>query len=147
MRFFTMDWWSGDDPEDRPDSAFADYAVHLAAIRDHLPADLRATQESVSLHDCRLRVLTLNAAQQSLVLTLESHDADERLTLIYCGVERFESYADPDVGLGGPAGYGDLGYSEVEMPTPSSFEHHLLFSTGVELVVTFRDFALQRVRV
>ena len=81
MRFFTMAWWGGDDPEDGTDIAFADYAAHLAAIRDHLPPDLRATQESVSLHDCRLRVLTLDLGKQSLVLAMENYDADERLTL------------------------------------------------------------------
>lgn len=141
MRFFTMAWWFGGQTGDAGDAA-ADYAAHLAAIRNRLPPDLLATQESVSLHDARLRELRL--VDGTLTLGLDSHAGDERLTLTYTGVERFESTSDPEVGLGGPAGYGDLGYHEVSVLPDGAFEHRLLFSTGIELVVVFRGFRLQR---
>lgn len=92
----------------------AAYAAHLAAVRDRLPPDLLATEEAVSLHDTRLRELRLLPVEGTLSLGLDSYAGDERLTLTYTAVERFESAADPQVGLGGPAGYGDLGYCEVE---------------------------------
>jgi hypothetical protein len=134
-----MGWWSGDNGDD-PSVA---YATHLDAIRDRLPPDLLATQESVLLHDTRLRELRLLVAERSLSVGFDSHSGRERFTLTYGGVERFESSADPKVGWNGPAGYGDLGYSEVDVLPAGAFEHRLLFSTGIELVVVFRDFSLQ----
>lgn len=138
-----MAWWCGTQTDDAGDPLAA-YAAHLAAVRDHLPPDLLATEESVSLHDTRLRELRL--ADGSLLLRLDSYAGDERLTLTYTGVERFESAADPKVCLGGPAGYGDLGYCEVDALPGGTFEHRLLFSTGIELAVVFRGFRLQQAR-
>jgi hypothetical protein len=141
MRFFTMAWWGGDHQGDDPIAA---YAAHLAAIHDRLPPDLIATQESVSLHDTRLREMQLLLNDRSLRVALESHAGDKRLTLLYSGVNRFDSFAAPDVYLGGPGGYGDLGYCEVDVLPDGSFEHRLLFSTGIELVVEFRGFQFLR---
>ena len=141
MRFFTMVWWGGDHKGDDPIPA---YAVHLAAIRDRLPPDLLATQESFSLHDARLRELRLSLKDRSLRIALESYAGDEHLTLIYSGVDRFDSFADPNVYLGGPGGYGDLGYCEVDVLPSGTFEHRILFSTGIELAVEFQGFQLLR---
>lgn len=141
MRFFTMDWWCGVESDDL-DDPLPKYQEHLVSIRDQLPVDLLATQETVSLHDSRLRELRLAVADGSLVLELESYSGDQRFTLTYSGVERFESSADPRVGLPGPAGYGDFGYCEVDMLPTGAIEHRILFSTGIELVITFRAFSL-----
>lgn len=138
-----MAWWCGIQTGDAGDPSAA-YTAHLATVRDRLPPELLATEESVSLHDTRLRELQL--ADGTLTLGLDSYAGDERLTLTYAGVERFESTADPEVGLGGPAGYGDLGYCEVDALPGGTFEHRLLFSTGIELAVVFREFRLQRAR-
>jgi hypothetical protein len=48
------------------------------------------------------------------------------------------------LGWGSPAGYGDLGYWEVDALSGGAFEHRLLFSTGIELAVVFRGSRLQR---
>jgi hypothetical protein len=143
VRFFTMDWWCSVESDDRGDP-LPKYQEHLASIRDQLPVDLLATQETVSLHDTRLRELRFVVDDSSLVLELESYTGDERFALVYSGVERFESSADPKVGLRGPHGYGDLGYCEVDLRTTGAFEHRILFSTGIELVVVFRTFSLRR---
>ncbi len=143
MRFFTMAWWVGSQTGAARDVC-AEYAAHLGAIRSHLPPDLLATAESVSLHDMRLRELRLRIAEATLALGLDSDTGEGRLTLTYSGVEQFESSADPEVGLPGPAGYGDLGYAEVAALPDGAFEHRLLFSSGIELVVVFRGFKLQR---
>jgi hypothetical protein len=143
MRFFTMSWWCATQTGDAGGPSAA-YAAHFATIRDRLPPQLLATAESVPLHDARLRGLRL--ANDTLVLELDTFVGDERLTLTYTDVTRFESSADPEVGLGGPAGYGDLGYCEVDALPDGAFEHRLLFSTGIELAVVFRGFRLHRAR-
>jgi hypothetical protein len=140
-----MTWWGGVQTGECDDPSAA-YAAHLATIRDRLPPDLLATQESISLHDARLRELRLLPGERSLYMALQSYAGDERFALIYGGVERFESSADPAVGLRGPGGYGDLGYCEVDVLPGGAFEHRLLFSTGVELAVAFRSFRLQRTK-
>jgi hypothetical protein len=136
-----MDFWVGSQTAAYVDPA-ADYAAHLATIRDRLPPDLLATEQEVSLHDSRLRNLRLEIADGLLTLDLQSYSGEKLLGLVYEGVERFESLADPDIGLLGPAGYGDLGYSEVDILPNGAFEHRLLFSTGIELRVAFRGFKL-----
>src|SRR5262249_13526153 len=130
VKFFTMAWWCDMQTGGASDPSAA-YSAHLAAVRDYLPPDLLATEETGSVHDSRLRELRVAAGK--LVLGLDSYAGDERLTLPYPGVERFESTADPEVGLGGPAGYGDLGYWEVDALPGEALEHRLLFSTGIEL--------------
>ena len=143
MRFFTMAWWCGCQTGTAEDVSTS-YSAHLAAIRDRLPPDLLATEETVSLHDTRLRELRLLLAERALTLALDSYSGDERFILTYMGVEHFESTADPEVGLGGPAGYGDLGYCEIDALPSGAFEHRLLFSTGIELAVAFQGFRLDR---
>lgn len=71
-----------------------------------MPPDLLATAESVSLHDMRLGELRLRIAEATLALGLDSYTGEERLTLTCSGMEQFESLADPEAGLPGPAGDG-----------------------------------------
>ena len=143
MRFFTLDWWRGCQTGPAGDPG-ADYAVHLDTIRDRLPTDLLALQTSISLHDARLRELVVLAAAASARLVLDSYGGDERYILTYSGVERMESTADPEAGLGGPHGFGDLGYDEADVLPSGAFEHRMLFSSGIELTLGFRGFKLQR---
>jgi hypothetical protein len=143
VRFFTLDRWRGCQTGDAGDPG-AGYARHLDSIRALLPADLLALQESISLHDARLRQLVVLPAEAGMRLVLDSYAGDERFTLTYSEVERVESTADPEAGLGGPQGYGDLGYDEVDVLPSGALEHRLLFSSGIELAVMFRGFALRR---
>jgi hypothetical protein len=143
VRYFTLAWWCGTQADDGSDPG-AEYARHLEAIRHRLPPDLLATQESVSLHDARLREWVVLSAAGTARLVLDSHAGDERFTLTYTGVERVESTADPAVGLQGPHGYGDFGYDEVEVLPAGAFEHRMVFASGVELCVVFGGFSLRR---
>jgi len=138
-----MEWWRGTQIADAGDPS-AEYARHLSTIRDLLPSDLLVLQESISLHDSRLRGLMMRPALARLRLRLESYAADERFDLEYSGVESLESTADPRVGLNGPHGYGDLGYDEVGVLSNGAFEHRILFSSGIELAIAFRGFEFRR---
>ena len=51
--------------------------------------------------------------------------------------------SDPEKGLPGPHGYGDLGYDEVDVLEPGLFEHRMLFSTGITLSIHHREFHLR----
>lgn len=144
MRFFTLAWWRGDDESGGDADAPAAYGLHLEAIRHRLPADLIALEESGDLHDCRLSSFALSAGAAELCLQLETFDADAALTLTYTGLEGFNGFTDLLGGVGGSVGLGDLGYGESDVLPDGLIEHRLLFSSGIEWVVTFRDLSLGR---
>jgi len=60
--------------------------------------------------------------------------------LEYAGVVTVAVRRDASENLPGPAGLGHLGYDEFELLEPGTFEHRLLFSSGVETLIRFRAF-------
>ena len=62
--------------------------------------------------------------------------------LHYSQVEEVISTADPEKGLPGPHGYGDLGYDEIERFQSGLLEHRMLFSSGIVLTVRHRGFSI-----
>ncbi|MBS0265817.1 MAG: hypothetical protein JSS02_28055 [Planctomycetes bacterium] len=146
MRFFTMDWWCGvqtgltENPAD-------DYFTHLAELRERVTPEQQSTLDgllSLALHDSRLFQLRMNAVAAELQIELKGYQVEERFTLVYRGVEQFVSEADLERQLCGSAGYGDLGYDEVDILLSGAFVHRMLFSSGIEMAVTFREFELLR---
>ena len=148
MKHFTIHWWAGDIDDQMP--AFRAYEAYIAGIKDRLPADLRRLLDDVSLHDSRLRHLALSPKKNELTIDLDGCAPAEgqqsyhalKIKLVYGRISSFESLADPEAGLAGPHGYGDLGYDEIELLESGLFQHRILFSTGIEFAVTFADFAL-----
>ena len=138
-----MRWWRGEvhiDPRDP-------YAAHVASIRHLVPAELLRLDESQFdvLHDAKLRELHIDAPGAELKLVLDGDDGRggfQRLRLTYRNVSSLKSVADPDIGLPGPHGYGDLGYSEIDVMDDGGLEHRLRFSSGIELHIRFANFSL-----
>ena len=140
-----MDSWRGVQGLEHEYDPIPDFRAHLATIRDRLPVDLLALQESVSLHDANVREINFNTDSKQLEFRLDGDDGKGGLrhfSLRYEGVVSFQSTADPDIGLPGPHGYGDLGYDEADVTDEGYFEHRLLFSTGIEFRVVFRGFTM-----
>lgn len=145
VRFFTLEWWCGLQSGDLSNNPADEYRSYLETIRDRLPPGLLALQESVSLHDGRLRELELSPSTGTLSLIIDSDDGSgglRRHVLRYRSVTSFRSFADPDVGLAGPHGYGDWGYDEAAVTEAGEIVHRILFSSGVEFEVKFGDFEL-----
>jgi hypothetical protein len=148
MKHFTIQWWSGEIEDQMP--AFRAYDEYLAGVRMELLPELRRLLDEVSLHDSRLRRLHISPEKKELLIELDGCGPDEgqqsyhalKIRLMYSSVESFESLADPEAGLAGPHGYGDLGYDEIEILRPGLFQHRMLFSTGIEFAVTFTGFRL-----
>jgi hypothetical protein len=110
-----------------------------------LPADLLLLQDSISLHDGTLRKLDYSATSGKLCLLIDGDDGQGGLrnfSLTYSGVVSLRSVASPELGLAGPHGYGDLGYDEVDLSDDGNCIHRLLFSSGIELDIEFKDFKL-----
>jgi hypothetical protein len=140
VRFFTIDWWRGDDERD----PFPEYHAHFERIREHLPGGLIQLHDSVSLHDAWLRQLTVNVPASTVDIRLEADDGSgglRQIHLAYSEVTSFASNAQHEEGLAGPRGYGDLGYDEVDI-VGDAFVHRMLFSGNIEMEIRFREFTL-----
>ena len=107
MKFLTLKWWCGVQEDDLDNDPAENYLRYLATIRDRLPAGLLALQESVSLHDGRLRELELSVSNGTLLMLVDDYAGLRKFSLQYRGVSLFHTLADPEVGLLGPHGYGD----------------------------------------
>jgi hypothetical protein len=101
---------------------------------------------AVSLHDSRLRELLVDAPGRLIRLVLDGWvnpwspagwHHDRRFTLLYQGVESFESRNSMRL-IG-----DDLGYQELECLDDGAFEHRMLFASDGELIVRFGDLQLR----
>lgn len=149
MRWMTMAWWRGDVPQQTADG----YAAHFDSIRNRLPVNLRDFHDRVTLHDAKLLSLKIDLLSRSVRMELAGYHWNTKMPpdrecvwhLCYEGVETVRSLATIDNGLGGPAGFGDLGYDELTIAGDGIYSHAMLFSTSVELQVTFRRLDARRV--
>lgn len=142
MRFLTMNWWAGDDTADRG----AEYEAHLERIWDRLPSSVQELSR-IPFHDTNLTRLTLSIPARELLLHMElaGTKSGSNLLVRYRDVEQFNTTGGADEGLAGPGGYGDLGYDEVDITGAGRFIHRLLFSSGIELEITFGDVEIEEV--
>ena len=141
----TIDKWSGTNGDAL--EALKDYRRYLDSVFATLPPELQRFTSKVSLHDARMRHLHLAAGLLKLKLDGCGYEEatrsyfDRSFDLAYGGVDSLTSTADPNTGLPGPHGYGDLGYDEIEVLPDGRYEHRMLFSTGIELHVQFTEFS------
>ena len=148
MKYYTMDWWAGgcDDSNDPIEA----YWRYIDQVRAQLPPGLKRLADT-NLHDAHLRRLSCSFIHRTVAMEFNVLQIVEpnrstyrrRVSVVYAGVESIASAADPEVGLGGPHGYGDHGYDEIEVLQPGAYEHRMLFSTGIELVVRFTDVTVE----
>ena len=149
MKYYTFKWWADD--EDVDCRALGSYPDYLDRVFLELSPDLQRFVQKCHLHDAVLTQLELFVPEQKLILELLGDHYDDslpsnyarRFRLTYLGVSSFTSTADPQRKLLGPGGYGDLGYDELEVIGPGSYEHRMLFSTSIEFVIRFTGFVLE----
>jgi hypothetical protein len=145
MKFMTIEKWSGTNGDAL--EALKEYRQYLDSVFATLPSEVQRLISKVSLHDARLRHLQLAAGKLKLKLDGSGYEEEprgyfgRRFDLTYEGVDSLTSTADPDAGLPGPYGYGDLGYDEIEVLANGRYEHRMLFSTGIEMHVRFTGFS------
>ncbi len=152
MKYFTIDQWIVDqEPETSAEpgpTSYEQYLTYVDGIRPQLPAEFQPLTREVILHDARLVAMKATTEESTVKLTLTPGPHTDRdwvqLELLYIGVGRVHFKSDPDKGLAGPNGFGDLGYDEIELLGGGMFEHRMLFSSGIELSIEFAAFHLER---
>lgn len=151
MKYFTLDGWIQDQELDTnhgdSDDAAQRYKVYLKDVADRLPADYVVMTKTICIHDATLPQLTVDIPSRRLTMRLNAGNItmteSRRINLHYAEVTEFSSSSDGDKGLPGPHGFGDLGNDEIEVLEDGLYEHRLLFSSGIELTVRFRNFRLE----
>jgi hypothetical protein len=139
MRFFTMAWWQAVQAGTTENPSDA-YERHLATLRP-FPSSVARLDQLPFLHDAHVRRVEHLGTAVEITLDTWGKTGDRvPIRLSYGGVERFTLQADPEKGLPGPGGLGDLGYDEIDAISAEVFEHRFLFSSSVELCVRFREF-------
>jgi hypothetical protein len=143
MKFFTYEWWKSAQVPGEHTDPLPEYKLHLGRIRNRLTPDLLRVEDGLPLHDGVLRRMWLDVASGQMTLTIDLDDWSKPSCAVefqYDGVSQFES-TSPGSGddLGGPIGFGHLGYFETDV-NGRSFEHRILFSSGIELRIVFSGF-------
>ena len=151
MKFYTSKWWSETSLEEGNDTNER-YRAYINSVRSKLSAEILSLVEDISLHDARVKALTLDANTESLVLRLAGFDYRPlsqgkqppklNVTLRYEGISAFSV-----TGNSSPHrawfGKSHLGYNEIEVVGRGKFKHRMLFDSGDEVAVTFRKLTVE----
>jgi hypothetical protein len=159
MKFFTMNWWlSCQKPEPQrrtPDAACGADAIcspdeayqrHLAGIRDRFPPQLVDLNERCVLREGVLREVASQSGNNALTLSATVDDGsgwESEVELCYQNVSSFRVLPwDGECPLR-MAGFGDVGYDELDVTRGGLLVHRLLFRSGIEFEITFQQFELR----
>jgi hypothetical protein len=104
-------------------------------IAKRLPPAL--VQATLLLHDARLVQVHSDPAAGELRLLVRPWQGKTEWW-VFTGVEKHQ-WINHQIQLGGPPGFGDLGYSQIK-PTATGFLMAILMSSGLELVVRASGF-------
>jgi len=141
LQYFTMAWWAN---QCDPLSVCDDYKHYIDSVRGALPEQILRFIDNHLLHDSVVRELSVRAGDETVRIVADGFDVNlDRSVgyeLEYAGVVVVTIRGEASDNLPGPAGLGHLGYDEFELLDPGAFEHRLLFSSGVEILIRFRAF-------
>ena len=75
-----------------------------------------------------------------------SKESEVTGVISYDTVSKAEIINPVESGLPGTFGFGDLGYDEIEILSSGEFQQRFLFSSGIELHVTFGGFSFKKIK-
>jgi len=139
MKYLTFGWWSGECVDE---NAVKNYWNYFDSIKSSFPESIIKFTENISLHDSNLLELNHKVCEDKLQLLLNiftNDDIRKKIVVNYNDLLDLKLSSDPEKGLGGPYGFGDLGYDEFDVEK-DYFIHRLLFSSGIEIIINFKKF-------
>lgn len=145
MKYYTLEWWNGH-CEDA--SVIKNYWDYFDSIKMKLPNELIVFSKTIRLHDSNLLEINSNNILKELNLKFNIYKYNtkgnsigkQHLIMKYSGVQSLNVSSTPELGLGGPKGFGDLGYDEIDIETSNIFIHRILFSSSIEFEIKFSSF-------
>ncbi len=148
MKYFSIQYWS--DYEQISDLRKS-YRAYISSVETRLPTDLKSLTGgggNISLNDANIERFVMSVENASVSIMMNGKWIQGAVTglrvfhLSYIGVTQVVSIVDPDVEGLSESGYGDHGFDELEVLENNLCEHRMLFSSGIELHIRFRDFFL-----
>lgn len=150
MKYYTWGWWSGDiDPtkDNQIQRQVRSYGNYFDSVREAFPSSVVSLSDEYTLHDAELITLKANFVNNKVSLNLEGYSRDDsercQYYLLFSGVVELSTVGNPEQPLGGPGGFGHLGYNEFEVLGDNLYESRMLFSTGIELILQWSDFSFE----
>jgi hypothetical protein len=119
-------------------------------VRSQLTPSLLALHDEISLHDSKVQKFTVDIPRKTVALTLHGFtdpwtpegETGRRFDLLYEDVTTVESDHDGDW-VSEAIDNSDLGYCEIELLPDGCWEHRMLFASGIELRVRFKELRLR----
>ena len=155
VKFYTLKSWKLEQ-DLKNDKAFSrnlradlQYRKYRQTIQSKLPPDFQRFLTLAYLEDGEVLKIEIETALRIGSLWCTALDVASKgteghyLRLEYQGLQKFSSTSPVQDSFGGD-GYGDIGYTEIEILAEGVFEHRFLFSTGIEMAFDFTDFKLIR---
>ena len=148
MKYLTLDWWMGNSEEE---SVLDKYHEDFENVKKQLSKSILEFADSVDLHDGNIFRTYLRSGEIRLYISCFIYDEKgvgvgrSYYEVIYGGVEEAKFISDPEKGLPGPFGFGDMGYDEWEIKENGKFCHSILCSSGIEIKIIFESFAWNKI--
>lgn len=134
-----MDWWNAADDNDPAAKNYLDY---YNSIKHELPSKMVEFESLFSLHDSRIKGISINYISKELVLNLKGWDQhfenQKNYEVKFTDIQSSDFKFSDDEDLSSPE-FGDLGYWEHELDD-SNFAFRCIFSSGATFSVLYRDF-------
>lgn len=148
MKYFSLSSWDILYAEN--EDAIA-YEAYLSEVRMLLPKGLQLLTDGssgISLNDSKIQNIKILTQDQAVEAFLDGRWIEgtivgpRRFCLQYAGVTQVISSIAPNLHGLFSGGYGLHGFNEVEVLEDELYEHRMLFSSGIEFAIRFRDFQL-----
>jgi hypothetical protein len=132
------------DELEKPARAFCDY---FDSVREALPSSVIQLWDEYTLHDAQLTALKVDFDANEVTMDLHGFvgglSEQCQYHLVFSGVVQLLTEGSPERPMGGPGGFGHLGYYEFEVLGDGLFESRMLFSTGTELTLQWSGLRVQ----
>ena len=144
MKYFTFEGWKNEVFEEK---LISDYKYYLESIKKLIPDSVNQFIQNHTLHDSEIVNLDYKAKDQRLNVVLDGWDINFENKCVYeirfSDIESILFVNNADETAVDLNKMGTLGYEEIEYLSTKRIEVRWLFSSGVEILITFKEFAFE----
>jgi hypothetical protein len=152
LKYFTREWWANATDHAATVAVVEKYDAYYASIRAKLPSDVVLLNAEYTLHDAKVISIDSNFTENTVEMLLNGWDRNlqvrTRYKLRFSGLVSFDqqlSAAEHGRRMRAEPWLGDLEYWEYELLN-DGVEMRMLFDSGAEFHITFKDFTFEHAR-
>ena len=145
MRFFTREWHAGKVSDIEANSASTTYAAHIETLLPKMSATVRALAQSINLHDGRVRKISFDISNRTLIVAMHCGDLQTGyfdVDLVYADVDvRTSDLSEVDAIASDTE--AEALYDEVDVSPDGQWIHRVLFWPYREICIVFAKLGLR----